>query len=356
MDNIQYITPPTTPRNDRMHEFDALRGFSMLSVVFVHALNCTGISAGEMVSGAFVISFFMPLFFFISGFFAYKPLDEWTYTTYKRQIPQKIKALIICTFVFYTFRYYLLGVDLFGWLHNGFMGYWFTIVLFDMFAIYYVVTIIAHLFNRDFIIPVMIVLGLAGPILIQLGYAYADTIGTIFGVTNLCFYLQWFVLGLVIRRYYKKFECIVLNKYVSAFLFISYIIGLCGFHNNLPPVVAKVVDSIIVPYIGVITITSLFFSFRNFFVGTSKIGRALCFVGKRTLDIYMLHYFFLPSLPMLGSWLVPNSMILFQLVYGLGIAVLITAICLLLSSCLRTNPILADWLFGVKPQKIICLK
>ncbi len=147
----QCNTPPQKidGQNCRLREFDALRGFSMLSVVFVHTLNLTGADTGATVSGAFVISYFMPLFFFISGYFAFKPYEKWTKETYLWQIPQKIKSLIICTLLFYTFRYYVIGSNPLEWIENGFMGYWFTIVLFDMFVIYYTVTAIARLTNKD---------------------------------------------------------------------------------------------------------------------------------------------------------------------------------------------------------------
>ncbi len=348
---LNNVPPPrkSDGQNCRLREFDALRGFSMLSVVFAHTLSQTGVDAGATVSGAFVISYFMPLFFFISGYFAFKPYEKWTKETYRRQIPQKIKALVICTLVFYTFRYYYIGANPLGWIEHGFMGYWFTIVLFDMFVIYYAVTAIARLINKDCILPLMIVLGLSGPILIQLGMTDEGWFGTIFGTTNLCFFLQWFVLGLVAKRYFRVFRRILLDDRVKAILIIAYIIGLCGFHDNIPsPVVAKIAGSVVVPYIGVLTLVALFYSFSDYFNSNAMPARFLCFSGRRTLDIYMLHYFFLPSLPMLGVWIAPDSMLLFQMLVGGVLAIAITAVCLLLSNCLRTSTLLADWLFGVR--------
>lgn len=301
-----------------------------------------------MVAGRIVISFFMPLFFFISGFFAYKPCDMWTCSMYRKQIPQKVKALVICTVVFYTFRYYIIGADPLGWLNKGFMGYWFTIVLFDMFVIYYTATFASNLLKSDISIPLMCVLALIGPALIHFGITDEGLFGTVLGTTNLCFYLQWFVLGLIVRKHDDRFNRILSNGTVKAILMICYIVLLCADYDALPPVVAKIISSMIVSYVGVLTITALFLSFRDFFNGHSRVAGYMCFVGRRTLDIYMLHYLFLPSLPLIGVYLVPDSMVLFQLIYGLGTAVIITSICLLLSSCLRTSPVLADWFFGVR--------
>ncbi len=291
----------------------------------------------------------MPLFFFISGYFAFKPYEKWTNETYLRQIPQKIKALVICTLVFYTFRYYFVGVNPLGWIENGFMGYWFTMALFDMFVIYYSTTAFSRLLKKDVTQPLMIVLGLTGPVMIQFGCTDEGWFGTIFGTTNLCFFLQWFVLGLLAGRYCSLFRRLLMRSVVKAVLIIAYIIGLCGFHDYLPsPVIVKIVGSVVVPYIGVLTLVSLFYSFSDYLNSNALPARFLCFTGRRTLDIYMLHYFFLPSLPMLGVWIAPDSMLIFQVLIGGGLTIAITAVCLLLSNCLRTSPFLADWLFGVR--------
>jgi len=242
-----------------------------------------------------------------------------------------------------------LGANPLGWIEHGFMGYWFTIVLFGMFVIYFSVTALARLTNKDFALPCMIALGISGPILIQLGITDEGWFGTIFGTTNLCFFMRWFVLGLVARRYHTTFRRYFTDNTMKACFIIAYIIGLCGFHNDMPyPVIAKIIETVVIPYLGVLTLVSLFYSFSDYYKSNAVAARFLCFSGCRTLDIYMMHYFFLPALPMLGAWLAPNSMLIFQLLVGCGIAVIITTMCLLLSNCLRSSALFADWLFGEK--------
>ncbi len=291
----------------------------------------------------------MPLFFFISGYFAYKPLDAWTIDCYRKQVPQKIKALLFCTLVFYTFRYYSLGADPFGWLKHGFMGYWFTIDLLDMFVIYFVVTALCRLMGKDLVLPSMIVFAILGNVLIPTGIFHDWQFGTIIGVTNLCFFIQWFVLGLVFKRFNSRFEYILSGSSMKAVLIVAYVIGMCVLEEGvLSGFGRKIFGSIVIPYIAVLLIVSLFFYFRDFFYSSGRIAKFMCFTGQRSLDVYMLHYFFLPSLPVLGSFLAPNSMIIFQLLIGAGMACVITGVCLIISSCLRSSNFISDWLFGVR--------
>ena len=42
--------------------------------------------------------------------------------------------------------------------------------------------------------------------------------------------------------------------------------------------------------------------YENWFTRERVVGRSLQYVGVRTLDVYLLHYFFLPHLPAVGAW------------------------------------------------------
>lgn len=58
---------------ERIRYIDALRGFTMLLVVFGHVMMFTfGIGGYNSVIGSFFLTFRMPMFFFISGYIAYK--------------------------------------------------------------------------------------------------------------------------------------------------------------------------------------------------------------------------------------------------------------------------------------------
>ena len=70
-----------TKFNKRIQYIDALRGFTMILVVFAHVLLWTfNLGNHETVIGSLFITFRMPMFFFISGYISYKSTQLWTYS------------------------------------------------------------------------------------------------------------------------------------------------------------------------------------------------------------------------------------------------------------------------------------
>ena len=102
----------TTISTKRIEWIDALRGFTMLFVVYYHLEVC-GLFIDSPAHGlnGFFRTFRMPLFFFISGFVAYKNNELWNLNNYKtklikkrlmmrmylKEIGLKIDALVIMT-------------------------------------------------------------------------------------------------------------------------------------------------------------------------------------------------------------------------------------------------------------------
>ena len=73
------------------------------------------------------------------------------------------------------------------------------------------------------------------------------------------------------------------------------------------------------------------------------------YVGTRTLDIYLLHFFFLPRflMPYVGQIKAYDSHLIEFLVI-LAISFVVLIISLGISYIIRLNPFLAHYLFGVK--------
>lgn len=69
----------------RIGYIDALRGFTMLLVVFSHIETfCYDIPFNESILSSLFITFRMPMFFFISGYIAYKK-ELWNLNIYKKK-------------------------------------------------------------------------------------------------------------------------------------------------------------------------------------------------------------------------------------------------------------------------------
>ena len=71
-------------KKPRLEWLDALRGFTMILVVAFH-VNQTTFSLDFKTSSSmpFLVLFRMPLFFFVSGFLAYKASLVWNFGTFK---------------------------------------------------------------------------------------------------------------------------------------------------------------------------------------------------------------------------------------------------------------------------------
>ena len=105
-------------------------------------------------------------------------------------------------------------------------------------------------------------------------------------------------------------------------------------------------------FTGITSICIIFTFFRKkeaIFSKDSKIGLVLQYIGRRTLDIYLLHYFILPyNLGQIGSWLLQSGNKTLDIIIILFLALWIIALSLLLSNVIRLSPFLAHYLFGVK--------
>ena len=82
------------------------------------------------------------------------------------------------------------------------------------------------------------------------------------------------------------------------------------------------------------------------------IGRYLQFIGRRTLDVYLLHYLFLPRhLEMVGVFFKENPNPVLEFFVSVFLACLVILVCLTVSEVIRLSPFLEHRLFGVKSQK-----
>lgn len=120
-------------RNKRIGYIDALRGFAMFLVVYAHVLNLgIGLPLRSSVIGDFIALFHMPLFFYISGIFAYKSFDNWNGNKLRDGIVGKALQLLIPTLIMLTVYQVVRHGTITGFA-DGPSRYWFTFCLFIFF-------------------------------------------------------------------------------------------------------------------------------------------------------------------------------------------------------------------------------
>ena len=371
IDNNKELLPPGESRRKghRIEWLDAMRGFTMILVVAYHVAQF-GFVENEKTSAAlpFLVLFRMPLFFFVSGFLAYKANFVWNIKNTLPLVGKKLHVQIIPAIIFLSiFIIFRSKYHFWEGIQNALKsptkdGYWFTWVLLQMFLIYYAISIIAHYLKR--ILPSLqgrgcgwvpwIIVWLLSIVAYETLYlpksfkyhqapffAYTSFIQTIR-------FMQFFLLGNIVHRYWKEiqrlFDSVWFFPLVATLAVVSCA-DIFRLHTlkfawtNLPRTMAM--------YTLLLIVVMFFRHNQEWFRKERPLGRALQYAGAHTLDIYLLHFLLIPSLPFIGTWLNehhPNFLL--DILCSVGVAIPIVALCLLISQILHTSKPLGKFLFG----------
>ena len=347
----------------RIEYIDALRGFTMLLVVFAHVEGFGFFNfSHQTMTNSFLSSFRMPLFFFISVFVAYK-LEKCDCLWYARSVRKKMRIQLIPTLFFgliYTYLY--LGKDFSSFIADpAKLGYWFTIALLEMFLVYYTVNLIVKDRNKHEVIWFFSLVGIAiSMYLLKLPFKYYPILKTIGNYSSLHYtfeYFQFFVFGLFASKYRNQFGHLLDNGTVMAVVMLLFS-SLCYVKFNMVDILLQgkvdiwiIISTFlgtVIGYLGIVVVFCFFRKYQSSVSSSCRLGRTLQYVGRRTLDIYMIHYFLLPTLPGIGDFLKSSSNVIVELMLGFGLSVAIIGLCIMISNVIRTSDLLAYYLFGKK--------
>ena len=122
----------------RLAYLDAIKCLGILLVIIGHVqLFGMKIEAYDSIPTLMLYSFNMPLFFFISGYLAYR--EEIGKFDELKKIGSKFVFLVIPAIAFYSFSMFQQhGNGIFDFISDGLGKYWFTFTLFEIFLIYYI--------------------------------------------------------------------------------------------------------------------------------------------------------------------------------------------------------------------------
>lgn len=343
----------------RIHYIDALRGFTMLLVVFAHVLTF-GFGMQKSFLSELFITFRMPMFFFISGYIAYKSIDTWNGAFYKKMLRKKAVVQIIPATVFWMLFVLFIckktsPIDYIA--EKGFVGYWFTFTLMVFFVVYYTVSLVANKMSaplRDkFFEWTLCIIALAGMgAIMALSNSPRKEFFHAFSILNACNYFQFFVFGLLCKRHQVAFERALTDNRVLVACMVVFVACLyLLFHPRISPQVPHLVSKLctyeLVRYSGLLIVFAFFYHNAAFFNQDNKVVRCMLFIGRRTLDIYLIHFFLMPfgiELPDY-AW---SHVFVVQLFVSMSISLLVIAVCLLISRIIRMSDFLGHYLLGAK--------
>ncbi len=343
-----------TNMNNRIEYIDALRGMTMILVVYSHiAYWCMDdVSMGYNVV---FIKFRMPTFFFISGWVFFKVKRIWDTKTISDILKKKFMVQII-PFLFFMSLY----INLFNGpeYHSSFedkYGYWFTFSLFEYFVIYIAAEAVFNKrsTNKDEIIVFLILLTLSllafyyEHIWCKLDLGIWKPILTVLSFSKIK-YIFFFWFGAFAKKNFDLFVRLTDNQYLMT-AFIGVLLILLLFPIDYVYMGLDYIDFLFSGITGTIVLFTFFRKKEQFFSKNKKIGSCLQYIGKRTLDIYLLHYFFLPyHLTLISDWLSRYSHKTLDVFVILLMTLWVVAISLLISNIIRMSPFLGHYLFGAK--------
>ena len=330
----------------RIEYIDAMRGFTMILVVYSHICNyCLGDKWMGWNDVFFL--FRMPCFFFISG---------WLFDSMRRPVPatilHKFRVQIIPTVIFLL----LLAPPplFFSRLGATKGGYWFTFALFEFFLLSIFSDRCLKKWGGVFAFVVSV-----SAFCYDIYYnRYFKDLGAMTNILGFLGFMTWryylfFYIGTWVKRHFEDFlkwtglpsvVCVI----VLAFVAVSLI----------PHSDSLVCEYLIFAVGGILGMTMVFTMFRyigqylscnNHLRFPHLTFHSLSYIGTRTLDIYLLHYFFLPRflLPY-GEQLRSLQCKPLEFVAALILALLVVVACLAASYVIRLSPFLGRWLFGVQ--------
>lgn len=346
----------------RIEYLDALRGFTMILVVFSHILLCTfqkpansGFGFNDIFS-----TFFMPLFFFISGFLMYKPGRFIKWKDVMAFIANKFLTLIIPTLFFsllFSIIFQRRFIDLMTEASK--FGFWFTYTLFFFFFIY---ALGDHLIGQRLSKPLKCILGF---LIAAIVYALAkysltpacpwhgSTVNHLLGFANFQHFL-FFFFGAFVSKFKERFHSLLggektMAGIISLFLFLQLIIQLPSCRGWLTGISFSFysITKSFAALISVIATYAFFWKYHTLFKKDKLIGSTLQRIGIRSLDVYLLHLFLIyVNLAPVGKFFATYHNPVLELFAGLAGALLVIGLCLVISNIIRCSDFLAKYLFG----------
>ena len=301
----------------RIQYIDSLRGFAMLLVVIHHVSLFSFYSHPAFSINSIFLTFRMPLFFFISGFLFFKPNLFVEKQGYYHFLFKKFKVQIFPTVIFGTLFALMMHIPAADMLfHQTKQGYWFTIMLFLYFVFFSSTSFFfkKHGFSERNTLWIILVLAIliSIPSFLSAKFSFSPQNKYVEWSSKLLSFNKWwlyifFVFGAIVRWKGWQFgklqgsPFIVIVLVVELLLLIFKDLGNDGVEGTF-----FLYDAVDYPlgFLGIIIVVAVFARNESFFSKNHAIGRFLQYMGVRTLDIYLLHYFFLPrNLMQVGDWL-----------------------------------------------------
>ena len=292
--------------------------------------------------------FRLPCFFFISGWLFEHVGRQWNRVSIIHMIKHKFMVQIVPTVIFLL----LLAPppEFFSRLGATKGGYWFTFALFEFFLL----TIFSESYLKKWSGVFALFLSAAAFYYDIYYNRHFNSLGVLTDILGFLSFITWryflfFYVGTWVKRHFDGFVCWTSKMWVIIAFFIGFIVVAMLPHSD-----NAVSEYFLFAVGGILGMTMVFTFFRIFSRYLTKdrwLGRSLQYIGTRTLDIYLLHYFLLPKFLILYSnKLQTYDSSVLEFLVAMLLALVVVGLCLFVSYVIRLSPFLGHYLFGVDYQ------
>jgi surface polysaccharide O-acyltransferase-like enzyme len=336
----------------RIEYIDAMRGLAMLLVVIGHVHVFSFNHTDNVLFQILSLEIQIPLFFMVSGFLVKIPQCKyWSFC--------KKKAFLLCVpaSIFMTINIWINNHDSITVLGSDMYkdGYWFTFSLFEFTVLFSALKFISRKLRLDINADHLFVL-IATIIIVSIVtiYIYIENDSFIIPLLGLRHIksFPYFIFGTILaERNILRNNMSFIKQWKELLLFICFLLHIYIYKNSsmdyyLIPIQYKL---LLIPatILGLFVLLQAFKQYESW--SSSWIGKKLQKMGRYTLDIYFIHFFFIPkSLSMIGDWFKVNPNPIIEYALAMLIAALIISASLLVGRIIRLSPTLAHWLLGEK--------
>lgn len=335
---------------ERIGYVDAMRGLAMLMVVVGHC--CIGSFGNHPIFDIYVNQAVqIPLFFLISGFFAPMMLKRPLTNT----VMSKFGHLVVPALVMLGLWCLLFNQSFINALCASMKyGYWFTLVLFVFMLIYLVAeqTMSRLDFAQKWRGWIHLIVGVVVSYfaLVVKNYSECRIVG-IFSIVEYYSY-TYFIVGALLFANRDK-----ILKYLSD----TNIMGICILGYIVLQIFAALygidwmrfgsgIYNLVMHTASLLIVWTLFHKYPVLST-SSKIGRFLSLMGRRSIDVYFIHYFFLPDLHIWGDYFMSIDAQLIEYLCAILLAIPLIYISIGIGCIIRLSPITARLFLGVSSTR-----
>lgn len=353
----------------RLHYFDLLKGMAIFMVVMGHVVALCVREIDRCTMFKLIGQVHMPLFFFISGWFSFKALP--TGKIKIPSVPQRalqllLPMVVVSTVWIYYFPYSGLQSP-FNSTFNGLWsdlyknGYWFTLVLFQIMVIY-AVTVPVFEKIKSMVLQIIFI-AVATAVLYAIQITMPDKAAMYSSFSLVVTYFPVFCFGVVAARNRDWFFAMTENNAIVtiSILACAFTVYILGWYWEFPDFIQNNIRLVIIIFHVCLAIVAIAIArpyCERVFSGQSTNlnlanARFWQYLGKNSLTIYLLHYFFLFPLGNIRDFLTGINLGFAPMVFiTAAVALSVIAMVLLVNIVISKSPLLSMILTGARlPRK-----